>query len=61
MNNHLQDSVHNAGIEIAKVVGANATAWSIALTNVNALLTTISLVLASAFTIVKIIKERNKK
>lgn len=46
---------------IAQVVGANAAAWSLTFTHINELLTSISLVLATAYTIYKFIKEWKKK
>lgn len=48
-------------IHIAQVVGANAAAWTVALQDINTLLTTISVVLASAYTVYKFIKELKKK
>ncbi len=47
---------------ICQVVGANVAAVTIALTNINQMLTTLSLVLASAYTIYKFIIEfKNRK
>jgi hypothetical protein len=44
-------------IHIAQVVGANTAALTVALSNINALLTTISLILATIYTIYKFFKE----
>ena len=50
-------------IQVAQVIGANATAWAVALNNINVLLISISTVLATAFTIYKWVKalKENKK
>lgn len=55
------DTIKTAVVHVAQVVGANATAWGLAITEINGLLTSISLVLATSFTIYKFIKEWNKK
>ena len=54
---------HSALVHIAKVVSANVAAWTVALTNLNSLLTTISILLATSYTIYKFVKEikSNKK
>ena len=46
---------------IIQVAGANVAALSITLSHVNDLLTTISLVLASSYTIYKLVKEWKTK
>ena len=61
MSYPIQDTIKHTIATVAQVVGANAAAWSMAFTNINGLLTSISLVLASTFTLYKFIKEFKKK
>ncbi|MCD6017291.1 MAG: hypothetical protein K0S53_412 [Bacteroidetes bacterium] len=46
---------------IVQVVGANVAALSITLSQINDLLTTLSLVLASSYTVYKLVKDLRKK
>lgn len=56
----MKDST-NTIINIAKVVGVNASAISVSLASVNQLLTTISVSLATIYTIYKFIKDIKTK
>jgi hypothetical protein len=51
----------STGVHIAQVIGANASAWTIAFTHLNEALTALSLALASAYTVYKFVGEIRKK
>ncbi len=55
------DTTTTAITHIAQVVGVNAAAVSVAFTNINELLTTLSLVLASGYTLYRWFKDLKKK
>jgi hypothetical protein len=46
---------------VAQVVGANASAWTLALADINGFLTALSLVLTTGYTIYKFIKDKKKE
>ena len=57
----MQGDTTNHVTHIAQVVSANAAAWGIALTNLNTVLTTLSITLATSYTIYKWFKELKNK